>query len=319
MDGEHVIPEAIRALLEKRSTFQEWLGRLDELGDEFRPEVTQKVRSDYAARLADVEGELEGHRAELEAALTDRAAAVDKVAREHDARSAELEETQLRHVVGEFDDDEWEARRGEHQVELDRLEADLTEQRSAVESLQTVLGELTGGVAGGRRALHVEPAATMPDDLPIGGDVSPEPGTAVEEEAEEVETLESVEPPSWMTQPFADRAVEAEEHRAIEVASELLELESEVDESAAVEEDLELEVEPEAAETPEAEATGVSSAGDEEPVEVEEPGEFMDELEFLESLSLDDADSFDAVSAMLDEDEAEDGSDEGSGRKREDS
>ena len=39
----------------------------------------------------------------------------------------------------------------------------------------------------------------------------------------------------------------------------------------------------------------------------EDVNEFMDELEFLESLSLDDADSFDAVSAMLDEDEDSEG------------
>ena len=49
--------------------------------------------------------------------------------------------------------------------------------------------------------------------------------------------------------------------------------------------------------------------------EPQEAAEFMDELEFLESLSLDDTDSFDAVSAMLDEEE-EDGSE--SDRKGED-
>jgi len=56
----------------------------------------------------------------------------------------------------------------------------------------------------------------------------------------------------------------------------------------------------------------------EEPDVVEaEPDEFMDELEFLESLSLDDADNFDAVSAMLDEDE-DSGADGESGSKTED-
>ena len=114
MDVGHVIPEAIRELLEQRGTYQGWLTRLDELGNEFRPEVAEKVRGDYAGRLATVETELEGHRTELETALANRAAAVDEVAGEHDARSAELEETQLRHVVGEFDDEEWERRRAEY-------------------------------------------------------------------------------------------------------------------------------------------------------------------------------------------------------------
>jgi hypothetical protein len=52
----------------------------------------------------------------------------------------------------------------------------------------------------------------------------------------------------------------------------------------------------------------VEAVEETEPVLVEaEPEEFMDELEFLESLSLDDADSFDAVSAMLDEDKDSEG------------
>ena len=124
MDVGHVIPEAIRELLEQRGTYQGWLTRLDELGNEFRPEVAEKVRGDYASRLATVETELAGHRTELETALSDRTVSVEKVAGEHDARSAELEETQLRHVVGEFDDEEWGRRRAEHQVGIDELEAE---------------------------------------------------------------------------------------------------------------------------------------------------------------------------------------------------
>jgi hypothetical protein len=58
----------------------------------------------------------------------------------------------------------------------------------------------------------------------------------------------------------------------------------------------------------------VEAVAETDPVLVDdEPDEFMDELEFLESLSLDDADNFDAVSAMLDE---EDGGSEGDGESR---
>ena len=77
MDEGHVIPEEIRGLLERRTTFQEWLSKLGELGNEFRPEVADKVRGDYENRLREVEGELEGHRSELEAALNGRRAAVE--------------------------------------------------------------------------------------------------------------------------------------------------------------------------------------------------------------------------------------------------
>jgi len=40
-------------------------------------------------------------------------------------------------------------------------------------------------------------------------------------------------------------------------------------------------------------------------------GDYLDELEFLESLSLEEAERFDAVSAMLDEDESGNGKKEG--------
>ncbi|MGB5302129.1 MAG: hypothetical protein WBO43_05935 [Gemmatimonadota bacterium] len=295
MDVGHVIPEAIRELLEQRGTYQGWLTRLDELGDEFRPEVAEKVRGDYAGRLATVETALEGHRTELETALADRTAAVEKVAGEHDARSAELEETQLRHVVGEFDDDEWERRRAEHQVGIDELEAELTTQRSAVESLQTVLNELTGAAAVVAASEQVDLEPPVPAEL-----------TVVEDEwleAEEVaEATDDAEDTAWMTQPFeevVEEPVEAEADLEAEAEAEPpVEVESEADEDdeSEVDEVVELEVE-----ALEAEVEEVAEA---EPVLDEaEPDEFMDELEFLESLSLDDADNFDAVSAMLDEDE----------------
>ncbi len=295
MDVGHVIPEAIRELLEQRGTYQGWLTRLDELGDEFRPEVAEKVRGDYAGRLATVETALEGHRTELETALADRTAAVEKVAGEHDARSAELEETQLRHVVGEFDDDEWERRRAEHQVGIDELEAELTTQRSAVESLQTVLNELTGAAAVVAASEQVDLEPPVPAEL-----------TLVEDEwseAEEVaEATDDAEDTAGMNQPFeevVEEPVEAEADLEAEAEAEPpVEVESEADEDdeSEVDEVVELEVE-----ALEAEVEEVAEA---EPVLVEaEPDEFMDELEFLESLSLDDADNFDAVSAMLDEDE----------------
>ena len=320
MDVGHVIPEAIRELLEQRGTYQGWLTRLDELGSEFRPEVAEKVRGDYAGRLATVETELEGHRTELETALADRAAAVDKVAGEHDARAAELEETQLRHVVGEFDDEEWERRRAEHQVGIDELEAELTTQRSAVESLQTVLGELTGAAAVVAVAEEIELEPPVPAELAVVEDEwtesSPDEGADQAEADDAPEPLDSAGDTAWMTQPFAEVAEEtAEPEGDLEAQAELeVEPESEVEESE-VETGADSESEAEEAVEPaeEAQDVPVEAVEETEPVLVEaEPDEFMDELEFLESLSLDDADSFDAVSAMLDED----GESKGDGESR---
>ncbi|MCL7960122.1 MAG: hypothetical protein M8861_08025 [marine benthic group bacterium] len=315
MDVGHVIPEAIRELLEQRGTYQGWLTRLDELGSEFRPEVAEKVRGDYAGRLATVETELEGHRTELETALADRTAAVDKVAGEHDARSAELEETQLRHVVGEFDDEEWERRRAEHQVGIDELEAELTTQRSAVESLQTVLGELTGAAAVVAVAEEVELEPPVPAELAVVEDEwtesSPDEGADQAEADDAPEPLDSAGDTAWMTQPFAEVAEETAEPEGDPEAQAELEVEPESEVETGVDSETEAEEAVEPAE--EAQDVPVEAVEETEPVLVEaEPDEFMDELEFLESLSLDDADSFDAVSAMLDED----GESKGDGESR---
>ena len=316
MDVGHVIPEAIRELLEQRGTYQGWLTRLDELGNEFRPEVAEKVRGDYASRLATVETELAGHRTELETALSDRTVAVEKVAGEHDARSAELEETQLRHVVGEFDDEEWERRRAEHQVGIDELEAELTTQRSAVESLQTVLNELTGAAAFVAVSEEAELEPPVPDELDATAEDLPEPAEEAESEAAEAELADEAEP--WMTQPLDEAVSAADDVATVElVEPEVVErdfADAEYVEAEVVDDEV-----PDMEESePEAEATDEESVEAEEAAAVEaaegeskpeptvddaEPEEFLDELEFLESLSLDDADNFDAVSAMLDEDE----------------
>ena len=314
MEGGHVIPEAIQSLLEKRGTFQDWLRRLDELGSDFRPEVAGKVRSDYESRLTQVEGELEGHRTELESALAERSEVVDSVAGRHDAHAAELEETELRHAVGEFDDEEWERRRGEQQTTLDELQEELTMQRSAVESLQTVLSELTGAAAVAAAA-QVETEPPIPEELVASEDTWPEPD-AETQDPETVDVVEPAEPDPWMTQPLDDVASEdvatAELVEAAVVEMEFAD--AEFVEAEVVDEDVgEAEVaDVEVAEEVEAEVEAPETDAGEA-----EPDEFMDELEFLESLSLDDADNFDAVSAMLDEDE-ESGSDGESKGKTED-
>lgn len=324
MDVGHVIPEAIRELLEKRGTFQGWLNRLDDLGNEFRPEVAEKVRTDYAGRLAEVEAELEGHRAELETALAGRVAAVEKVAGEHDRLSAELEETQLRHAVGEFDDQEWERRRAGHQVEIDELEAELTSQREAVDSLQTVLSELAGAGSVAAVAREAETEPPVPQELVMVADIgsqaeedapveaSPGDGEGEEPSDDEFEAEESAA--AWMAQPFEglDEDAEVEDTGVADESQEPEADAGDVDEGSrdevATAEPVDLSPE-EAVDEDHGESEAERGEDTDEPEAVEpvpepaEPGEFMDELEFLESLSLDDADNFDAVSAMLDDEE----------------
>ncbi len=108
------------------------------------------------------------------------------------------------------------------------------------------------------------------------------------EESEPAVGAEAVDEPEQATQPVAEHApaVEVELEEPVEATSE--------DEAEAVVEPAEVVTEA---------ATPVEANEDAGP---EAGGDYLDELEFLESLSLGDSERFDAVSAMLDDEEEPD-------------
>jgi hypothetical protein len=275
-----VIPDAIRTLLERRAQYMEWLAKLDDLGGKYRPEVAKRVRADYRTRLTGVEDELHGHKEELESSLWQRKQQLSEFMQRHEVCAAELEEAELRHQVGEFDEGEWENRKEAHERELADVAGALDVEREAVAELGAVLLQVTSpSEAAATR--HVEPGA-WPD--PGSGNPSADAETihVVDEQAGSGKALED----KIVDEEATDDAVEAADHvpgdtaAAIEEPAELLRAE-EVVEQVVVEE-------PTLTEVPSTEKLG-------------EGDEFLDELEFLESLSLDDPESFDAVSRMLEE------------------
>jgi hypothetical protein len=263
MNAEHegrllVIPEEIRSLLDQRAQYMEWLSRLDDLGGQYRHEVASRVRADYRDRLTGVENELHGHQAELESSLADRQGRLAELEQRHDVCAAELEEVELRHQVGEFDDGEWERRKAEYGQELEAVSDELELEREAVAELGTVLVQVTAP-AEAAATKHVEPGAWS------------EPASEVviaEEDDSHEEAFEADE-----SDP-GDREGEDDDSVA-----DVHDTDANVEESVA------------ASESGGAEESAGESGGD----------EFLDELEFLESLSLDDPESFDAVSKMLEE------------------
>ncbi len=276
-----VIPDAIRTLLERRAQYMEWLAKLDDLGGKYRPEVAKRVRADYRDRLTGVEDELHGHREELETSLSQRQGQLAGFEQRHNVCAAELEEAELRHQVGEFDEGEWENRKQAHEQEIAEVTSALNVEREAVAELGAVLLQVTAPseAAATRR---VEPGAwSEPGDVPSRRPVAetfPASGRELVGEAVLDELVEEKPPTD-----------------ALEAADEVLgDLGAVIEETAdpeVVEEVLEAVVE-EATE-PEELITEEKGSGDGD--------EFLDELEFLESLSLDDPESFDAVSRMLEE------------------
>ena len=275
-----VIPDAIRTLLERRAQYMEWLAKLDDLGGKYRPEVAKRVRADYRTRLTGVEDELHGHKEELESSLWQRKQQLSEFMQRHEVCAAELEEAELRHQVGEFDEGEWENRKEAHERELADVAGALDVEREAVAELGAVLLQVTSpSEAAATR--HVEPGA-WPDPGPANPPADAESTLVVDEQPGSGKAVED----KIVDEEATDDAVEAADHvlgdtaAAIDEPAELLRAE-EVVEQVVVEE-------PTLTEVPSTEKLG---DGD----------EFLDELEFLESLSLDDPESFDAVSKMLEE------------------
>lgn len=234
----------MRSLLERRSTLQDWLTNLANLGSRYRPAVTERVREDYQARLGEVAAELEGHRGAVESSLEGRRVVKAELDGRFDSKSAEIEESELRFQIGEFDESTWVSRRDEHASKLESIQAELDVAAAAVLEMETVLAELDG-MSGAGRLPGPEPKSEPKPELVQ----QPDPAAEPEPEPDPVVDLEPV-----------------------------------------------IELVTDAESTP----------------DVEPNDDFLDELEFLESLSLDDTDSFDAVSRMLEDEETT--GDENSGR-----
>lgn len=334
------IPEEISELLEQRSTFRDWLEKLENRVGDVRQDVYERVRSDYVERLASVEEELAGHREGLEGSLAECRERVGSLEDEREQQAAALEEAELRHAVGEYSDEEWDGLRDERQGALAELEGRLQEARSAARRFEDVLDQIGQAEEAPFEGQDASPAAAeeapAPDDeagaRELPGPEEPSPGFTGEVEAgvegaplagpalveDDEEAFESEREPAEESREFEAEAREVEEEPDETGADDVLAFLGETAGGTPPEGPVR---------RPEESAEGPSGHGapeDEERRSDGEPGgggsdeagadgdgagdeEFEDELDFLESLSLDDASSLDTLSLVLDEGEEEEG------------
>ncbi len=153
---------AVDSLTLQRTRLQDWLARLDEVGETVPSHVAARVRRDYEDRLGTVTQELAAHRDSLVAELADRRAELEVADARRTSAADDLEEARLRHLIGEMEDDAWEARRPELESALSAAEAEASGVRSEVERLDALLREVPGGEPVGA-APEAEPVAAEPD------------------------------------------------------------------------------------------------------------------------------------------------------------
>jgi hypothetical protein len=130
--------KSIEDLLAEREQFAMWLARLDESADVASDKVRDKVRDDYQKRLETVMEELGSHSDSIAEQLADhRGTQEDLTARETSA-GEELAEAEVRHTVGEYDDDEWKKLKDMADEQLEQIGSDLKEVTVEIERLASV-------------------------------------------------------------------------------------------------------------------------------------------------------------------------------------
>jgi hypothetical protein len=148
----------IERLLRDRAQYVSWLTRLN--SSDAMPGVTESVRSrvraDYERRLDGVMLELKAHQTVLEEQVEQFSARrVELTARESEYRE-QLSEAEVRHLVGEYDENKWQGIRAELNRMLVTVREQLGHTTAEIDKLSEVLGMIRTPVAA------VEPESLPP-------------------------------------------------------------------------------------------------------------------------------------------------------------
>lgn len=178
--------DRVHELVSQREQLRAWIARLDEVQTGAPSRVAERVRADYQDRLRRVTEELSEHGEEIQRnlqALRDQLAAAEE--RRTQAADA-LEETRLRHLIGELDEPAWDQARAPLEQDVADADQAVASTRGEVERLSTLATEIVGPQEpepADEPAADESPAATADDlgeDEDVGGDL---PFFAAEDEA----------------------------------------------------------------------------------------------------------------------------------------
>ena len=112
--------EAVGALIGERSKYEGWISALTTKSD-VPPHVLEKVRTDYIGRLRTVLQAFSVHSSSLESALAEYQTRDSSLSVQEKACRDEHAEGELRHMVGEYNSEQWDEVRIGHEALLARL------------------------------------------------------------------------------------------------------------------------------------------------------------------------------------------------------
>ncbi|MBB4635135.1 zinc finger Ran-binding domain-containing protein [Longimicrobium terrae] len=153
----------VHDLIRQREQLNGWIARLDEVGGRASTHVTQRVRADYADRLRRVTEDLSSHRGEIEADLERNRGLLQEAEERRGHLADEMDEVQLRHLIGELDEAAWDAQRPGLESAVAEAGDAVAHARSEVERLQTLAADIAGA----------ESAMAAPSPAPAVADAPP--------------------------------------------------------------------------------------------------------------------------------------------------
>lgn len=132
----------VEELLNRRATIEEWLARLDEQEGRVNEQIIARVREDYRSRLRAALDALGAHRRSIQEQV-DRARALVASTEARRAQAAEeLEEAQLRTLIGEIDDESWAEREPRLKAAVSETAEAASNARAEAEHLSAILAQL---------------------------------------------------------------------------------------------------------------------------------------------------------------------------------
>ena len=154
-------------LLRERVQIEQWLEKLNESGDKTPAKVRERVLSDYRKRLDEVQEELNGHRDEITAALDRHRSVRDGLLEQETDSEERRAEAELRHTVGEFDDNKWHGIRDEIDGSLTKIREELSGVDAEVADLEKALASLAPDSDGGGEAAKPSETKAPPSERPL--------------------------------------------------------------------------------------------------------------------------------------------------------
>jgi hypothetical protein len=211
-------PKEIEALLVERRKFEAWLAQLDGKRESAASHVFERVHADYAKRLEAVRARLHEEADTLRSMVSDLETRLGKEQDRVTKKTDERAEAELRAMVGEYSEKEWNTARGKLDSSIADLRAKFDGTERELAELKELLSSVTGAAPPARPSVMVAAALTVEEDLseaaPSAPD-APEPERAAESEAVETPSTKAEEPAREEASPAQPEAATTEPSAAV--------------------------------------------------------------------------------------------------------